>query len=154
MIGSVQCFTSRYSLLPPVALTSSQCKAKVSPRDSTRFFEPSLRFRMSGFNRLQFSCARKGRCARVRFALQPTLLHRANKSRVVRPFTTSHFLQTGQYRINLVFAVIDSKQSGQILGSACCGDLVTTHATNLLQCSSKALTNFILLPLLAGLVGE
>jgi hypothetical protein len=61
-------------------------------------------------------------------ALQPIFLHRENNSRVEVPFTISQFLQTGQYRINLVLAVIDSKQSGQIRGSACCGDLVATHA--------------------------
>ena len=110
MMGSVQCFTSRGALLPPGALGSTQRKVKVSPRDWTRFLPPSFRFRMSGFNRLQFSCARKGRCARVRLALQPIFLHRENNSRVEVPLTISQFLQTGQYRINLVSAVIDSKQ--------------------------------------------
>src|SRR5580693_5957295 len=128
MIGRVQCFTSRAALLPPGALGSTQRKVKVSPRDWTRFFAPSFKFRMRGFNRLQFSCDRKGRCARVRFALQPIFLHRENSSRVEVPLMISQFLQTGQYRINRVSVVIDSKQSGQILGSACCGDLVAIHA--------------------------
>ena len=96
MMGSVQCFTSRGALLPPGALGSTQRKVKVSPRDCTRFLPPSFRFRMRGFNRRQSWWARKGRCARVRVALQPIFLHRENNSRVEVPFTISQFLQTGQ----------------------------------------------------------